>query len=140
MAALRRYWQISLAVALVGLCGYGLVSYHRALNEPPRPAALLQTFVVSKQARDRFFDAVKLFGKQHGFAVRVAAVRPDNEHFSIAMERSDFMISAVNPFETSVYLVAYYVNNQTKDGELNRLSVQFADMAASVDGVTVKLR
>src|SRR5687767_9405324 len=105
MPALRRHWQISLAIAVAALCGYGIVSYYQALNEPPKQAALLQTLVVSKHARERFFDAVKLFGKQHGFAVRVAAVRPDNEHFSIAMERSDFSISAVNPFDTAVFRV-----------------------------------
>jgi hypothetical protein len=138
MPALRKYWQISLAIALVALGSYGIVLYYRALNEPPQSAALLQTLVVSKDARERFFEAVKLFGKQHGFAVRVAAVRPDNEHFSIAMERSDFSISAVNPFDTSVFRVAFYVNKKTKDGDITRLSADFATMARSVDGVTVQ--
>jgi hypothetical protein len=140
MPALRRHWQISLAIVLVALCGYGLFSYYQALNEPPKHAAVSQTFVVTKDARERFFEAVKLFGKQRGFAVRVAAVRPDNEHFSIAMERRDFSISAVNPFDTAVFRVAFYVNMQTKDGDLTRLATDFADMAGSVDGVTVQVK
>ena len=139
MRPLQRYWPIAAAVFLAIYVG---VWYHRVLNTPPQPAVFSQSVVVSREVRNQFFETVTRFSKQQGFAVRIAAVSPDNEHFAIAMERADFSISAVNSFDTSVFRVFYYVNNPTKDtnADVARLASDFERMVRSVESVTVSTK
>jgi hypothetical protein len=136
---LRRYWPIGVAVAVFLVTYFW---YSRVLVESRQSAVFSQSVVVSREARSQFFEAVTRFSKQQGFKVRIAAVRPDNEHFAIYMDRADFSISAANAFDTSVFRVFYYVNEPAKvtSADVTRLASDFEKMARSVDSVTVSAK
>jgi len=73
------------------------------------------TVNVERRAREAFFEQIKNFGGKHGFAVRIAPIRPDNEHFTVELWRSDLKVLGDNPFDQidpAQFRISFYQNGQ----------------------------
>lgn len=72
--------------------------------------------------RERFFEQLREFSDQNGFAIRIARTTPSG-NFNAQMWREDIRVTAVNPFEEGKYRVRFYRNNApiVDDAVLDRL-------------------
>lgn len=69
----------------------------------------IENLSVDDHARAKFIDALKTFGEENGFVVRIAQTTPDGKHFHIAMRRSDLSVRFLNSFDPQVFRIAFYI-------------------------------
>lgn len=101
----------------------------------------LKKFVVTLDAgqRESLFEEFKRFADKQGFAIRIAPVRPDGEHFLVEMWRSDFKILAVNSEEPSRFKVGVYDNDSqgVPQSYVESLVIDLKVSIGNVQGVAI---
>lgn len=102
------------------------------------------TVLVEKSARDLFFDQLKKFAEKHAFAIRIAPIRPDGEHFAVDMWRTDIKIFGDNPFDSvdpAEFRIDLYENSPqpVPAEQLNFLVNDLKRFMGEVRGVTLQV-
>ena len=90
-------------------------------------------------ARDRFFDQLRKFADANEFAIRIAPVRPDHQHFLIQLWRDDIKGIGVNSGgDPGNFVIAFFHNSEPEAAivfAINRLADNLAISLTSVNGV-----
>jgi hypothetical protein len=96
-------------------------------------------FTVKLDARDRFFDQLRKFADANAFAIRIAPVRPDHQHFLIQLWRDDIKGIGVNSGgDPGKFVIAFFHNSEPEAAivfAINRLADNLAISLTSVNGV-----
>jgi hypothetical protein len=126
---------VCLLLGLGSVCG-------EAMAAKSNPQVPLRTIAVSveKNARDAFFEQLKKFADRHAFAIRVAPVRPDGEHFIVQMWREDIKGIGVNPFDPAGFEISFYENDCVHPVPAAHVDVLINDLKlfiGAIQGVTI---
>jgi len=95
-------------------------------------------FTVKTDARDRFFNQLRNFSDENDFAIRIAPVRPDNQHFLIQLWRDDIKGIGVNSGDPEKFGIAFFHNSQRISAiafAIHRLAGSLTSSLTSVNGV-----
>jgi hypothetical protein len=121
-------------VNLGGMYGSGM-----AAKSESESAVRAVYFMVKSDARDRFFDQLRKFADENAFAIRIAPVRPDHQHFLIQLWREDIKGIGVNSGDPEKYVVAFFYNSEREAvvaSAIHRLADNLTSSLTSVNGVT----
>jgi hypothetical protein len=134
----RRTLAVIGLLAIVSLgCGRAIAAKSGSQN----PVRVVH-FTVKPDARDRFFDQLRKFADENAFAIRIAPVRPDNQHFLIQLWREDIKGIGVNSGDPEKYVVAFFYNSEREAAvasAINRLADNLTSSVTSVTGVAAAI-
>ncbi len=99
------YWASCLVIAL------GVSSYAGAAAKPDGEAPLRSvTLTVNENQQDRLFEELRKFADTEAFAIRIAPISPDGQHFSIQLWRQDVKIIGSNALSPQEFYLGFYEN------------------------------
>ncbi len=102
----------TICVLLFGCWGYlGVTTLADDFEDDGEAPLHLTKVTVENGKQDAFIRHLRSFADKHGFAIRVAPVRPGGKHIIVEMWREDFKILAVNPFDPCDYEIGIYAND-----------------------------
>ena len=109
----RRMKLVTIGCMLFGILG-GIGMNAAAGEDRREPQFPIRAVVVTinKSQYEQFFAQLREFADKRGFAIRVAAVRSDGEHFNIQMWSEYYKIFATNPFDSGTFDVAIYKTSE----------------------------
>ena len=96
---------------------------------------------VQKSDRDAFFEQLKKFSDKHAFAIRIAPVRPDGEHFIVQMWREDIKGIGVNSIDPAAFEIGFYENSRhpVSAEKLDTLLSDLKNIIGEVKGVSFSI-
>ena len=79
---------------------------------------------------EEVYDQIRSFSDKNGFAVRIAATRPDGLHFIAQLWREDIKIVVLNPFEPPEIRISFYKNSElaVPESSIDALQNELTDL------------
>jgi hypothetical protein len=107
----------------------------------PKDKAPIMAFSVRVETPESkpFFEGLQKFATAQGFAIHIAPVRPDGQHFAIDLMRQDLSASAVNAFDVHEYAIYFYSGRQEppRPEILDEVSATLLATLSRIGGVVI---
>jgi hypothetical protein len=89
---------------------------------------------VARPAASTFLERLEQFAGKNGFRFGKSVVHPDGRHFSVAIERADIRIAAVNSFDVERFNIYVYANEALPDIR-GRVEASIAALKSELTGI-----